>query len=116
VLEQHRKYLSKVGKFNSPRPTLWDEMSHVFRLRNILIHEEGYVGADRDRNLINFLSSLPNIRIQSGFVELQSGSCPALLDIAKRFSDALFAEYDVLIRRLRAAEANMTASAPAVRG
>jgi hypothetical protein len=112
VLEQHRKYLSKVGKFNSPPSTLWDEMGHVFRLRNILIHEEGYVGAERDRSLVNFLSSLPNIRIQNGFVELQSGSCPALLDIAKRFSDALFAEYDVLIRRLRAAEANIAASAP----
>lgn len=112
VLEQHRKYLNKVGKFNNPPSTLWDEMGYVFRLRNILIHEEGYVGADRDRSLVNFLSSLPNFRIQNDFVGLQSGSCPALLDIAKRFSDALFAEYDVLIQRLRAAETNQVSGAP----
>ena len=115
VLEQHRKYLNKVGKFNSPPPTLWDEMGYVFRLRNILIHEEGYVGAERDRSLVAFLSSLPNFKIRNDFVELQSGSCPALLDIAKRFSDALFAEYDVLIQRLRAAEPYRIVEAP-VRG
>jgi hypothetical protein len=106
VLEQHRKYLSKVGQFKNPRSSLWDEMGHVFRLRNILIHEEGYVGAERDRSLLTFLSSIPNIKIQSNFVELQAGSCPALLDVARRFSNAILAEYGVLVQRLRAAELN----------
>jgi hypothetical protein len=73
VLEQHRKYLSKVGQFKSPPAPLWDEMGHVFRLRNIFIHEEGFVGAERDRSLLTFLSSIPNIKIQHNFVELQAG-------------------------------------------
>lgn len=109
VLEQHKNYLSKVGNFNGPPKILWDEMGNIFRLRNILIHEEGYLGAKRDQNLVNFLALLPNIKIQNDFVQLQSGSCPALLAVARRFSDALFAEYDILIQRLRAAEPSTTA-------
>lgn len=104
VLEQHRKYLTKVGRFANPSPQLWDEMGYIFRLRNIFIHEDGYIGAEKDRSLVQFLSTMPNIKIQSNVVELQAGSCPALLEVAKRFSDAVFAEYDVLLQRLRLAE------------
>jgi hypothetical protein len=110
VLEQHRRYLTKVGQFKNPPSRLWDEMGYVFRLRNIFIHEEGYIGTEKDQSLVRFLSTIPNIKIQNDFVELQAGSCPALLQVAKRFTESIFAEYEVLIHRLRAAEAKQPVS------
>ncbi len=104
VLEQHRKYLSKVGQFTNPSPLLWSEIGHIFRLRNIFIHEEGYLDDEKDKNLVKFLSAVPNVVIKSNFVELQAGSCPAILAVANRFSDAIFAEYEVLRLRLQQAE------------
>lgn len=113
TLEQHRKYLHLFGKFKSPTAQLWDQMNYIFRLRNIFVHEEGYTKEERDRALVTFLSGLPNVKIRGGgFVELRAGSCPALLSIAKVFIDTLFAEYDLLIHRLRLEEDNGSRDSP----
>jgi hypothetical protein len=107
VLEQLRLFLEAFGKFAGPSDLLWREVGYLFRVRNVHVHEQGYFGkyAD-DRKFVAFLEKLPNVRIQSDFIELQAGACPAFLDIAERFQTALFAEYQALRERLIALEAS----------
>jgi hypothetical protein len=96
VLEQHRLYLESFGSFSGPSNTLWKEMGHMFRVRNV----------QDDRDFVAFLDRLPNVGTRSDFIELQAGSCPAFLDIAERFQEVLFAEYQALRERLVALEAS----------
>lgn len=100
MLEQHRKYLEVVGGFNRSAE-MWNEIGHLFRLRNIFVHEEGYAGQEKDGSLIIFLQKMPNIKLRSLHIELQAGACPALLEIAKRFTDEVFSEYAKLVLRLQ---------------
>ena len=105
TLEQHKLYLEAFAKFENPKPELWTEMGYVFRIRNIHIHQQGFVGDVKDdRDFSQFLANLPNVETQNSFIELKLGSCVALLNIAEHFQDALLKEYEAYRQRVRALE------------
>ncbi|MGQ5490023.1 hypothetical protein ACUH78_14345 [Thauera sp. ZXT1-4] len=82
TLEQHKLYLDTFAKFEGPPPDIWKNMAHVFRIRNVHVHQQGYGGEiANDREFSLFLASLPNIRIENNFIELRAGACTALLEI-----------------------------------
>ena len=95
TLEQHKLYMATFAKFVGPAPELWKKMSYVFRIRNAHIHQQGF-DADIAKNseFAQFLASLPDVGTDNNFIELRAGSCPALLEIAEEFHDALLKEYE----------------------
>lgn len=101
TLEQHKLYLEAFAKFKSPTPELWKEMGYVFLIRNSHIHQQGFNGdIENNRDFGQFLASLPNVCTQNNFIELKSGSCTALLNIAERFQNALLKEYEAYRERV----------------
>lgn len=105
TLEQHKLYLEAFAKFENPKPELWKEMAYVFHIRNAHVHQQGFSGEiENNKDFSHFLASLPNVGIQNNFIELKSGSCLALLNIAERFQDALLKEYEAYRQRVRALE------------
>lgn len=95
TLSKYRLYNESFGKFKSPSESMWKEMGFLFNIRNIYVHEQGYLG-DMNKNIefMTFLKKLPNISIRGDFIDLKANSCQHLLDISVRFHNELFAEYD----------------------
>lgn len=107
VLDQHRRYLEAFGNFAGISDASWKEVGHMFLIRNVHVHEQGYFGKHaKNQDFLTFLNGLPKVKTRSDFIELEAGSCPAFLDIAQRFQDDLFAEYQELRERLVALEAS----------
>lgn len=95
TLSKYRLYNESFGKFKYPSESMWEEMGFLFNIRNIYVHEQGYIGdAQRNTRFMNFLKGLPNISIRGDFIELKANSCQSLLDISVRFHNELFDEYD----------------------
>lgn len=105
TLDQHKLYLSAFGKFDGPTEQKWKDVKFLFTLRNVCVHNQGFFhhvqGIDQFRT---FLQSLPNIGIANDYVDLQTGSCLALHQISATFHQALFAEYEAYLARVRAKE------------
>jgi hypothetical protein len=100
ALEQARLYYQAFGRFGPPNEEVWAKMAHVFRIRNIHVHEQGYARElPDDKRFLTFLQSLPNVGIDHNFVELRAGSCIAFLTIAEDFQTALLAEYEAYRQR-----------------
>ena len=105
TLEQHKLYLAAFAKFEGPPPDLWKKMAHVFRIRNVHIHQQGYCGEiATDKEFSAFLASLPNVGTENNFIELKTGSCLALLDITEEFHEAILTEYEAFRQRALALE------------
>lgn len=105
TLEQHKLYLDTFAKFDGPPPDIWKKMAHVFRIRNIHIHQQGYGGEiANDKEFSAFLASLPNVSIQNNFIELKAGSCIALLETGQEFHNAIVKEYGAYRQRALALE------------
>ena len=100
ALEQARLYYQAFGRFGPPDEELWAKMAHIFRIRNIHVHEQGYARElPDDKRFLAFLRSLPNVGIDHNFVELRAGSCNAILAIAEDFQTSLLAEYEAYRKR-----------------
>ncbi len=111
TLEQHKLYLHTFAKFEGPPSEVWKKMAHVFRIRNVHIHQQGYGGEiANDKEFSAFLASLPNVSIENNFIELKAGSCQALLEIAEGFHGAIVKEYQAY--RLRALALDRLSRAP----
>jgi hypothetical protein len=105
ALEQARLYYQAFGRFGPPDEELWAKMVHIFRIRNIHVHEQGYARElPDDKRFLAFLQSLPNVGIDHNFVELRAGSCAAILSIAEAFQASLLAEYEAYRQRSLAVE------------
>lgn len=100
TLEKHKRYLTAFGKFNGPDADLWEQIGFVFRIRNIHVHQQGHAGEISDQKFKNFLATIPEIGIEHDFIELNAGSCTALLNITKRFHDALLVEFSAYRKRV----------------
>lgn len=100
-LGRHRLYLDAFGKFKGPSEAAWREVTFMFQMRNVNVHEQGFFGNVNDfKAFKEFLDGLPNVKTSSNFIELKSDSCPALLQISERFHAELFSEYEAYRNRI----------------
>lgn len=90
IIQRARKYLEKILLLSFPkRDRSWQEITTLSRVRNIIVHNEGY---DTNGNLGKYVKGNPNL-LKYGTnrqLEIEAAYCKFIQEQFQKFFDALY--------------------------
>ena len=105
MLTRSRKFLQSVGNFQKPLLPAWDEIELFFKIRNVIVHNAGFLAKSKYKELIeNFCQSRTDIRFTYGFIEIEPEFLEFIINQLVGFVDQLENEFRLLCERTRKLE------------
>jgi hypothetical protein len=111
TLAKGRKYLEAFGNFSAPSGTEWLIIERIFDLRNVCVHERGFVTLYRnEKKLVEFAQTAPGLAFENGFAEMKRDFCEYALSAIIAFHNCLLKEYEAFRLRSQVLEKLQSAS------
>lgn len=105
TLERARKYLNAVGKLERPGSTEWDELGLFFKIRNVIVHADGFtLGSSYQKAIEHFCEKRSDIRLAYGSIEIEPAFLEFFIDRLKEFIEQLEGEFRALCEETRRVE------------
>lgn len=113
ILEKGRRYMEAFGSFTAPSDADWKVIERIFQVRNVFVHERGFIGKYQHENkIIEFAKFVPGLKLQNSFIELELGFCEHCVVATAIFVECLRESYEAfrsqrqLLEKLEAPEGN----------
>jgi hypothetical protein len=100
LLEKARLFLERFASFKQPTPDLWSRMFRIYDIRNVFVHNGGYLPAsNHEARVRHFIRASSGVAETNGSLTLKKEFCPFVLDVVTKLSEAISAELVALRRR-----------------
>ena len=95
TLSKPRKYLSAFASLDNPTAELWTTIERIFDVRNVMVHEAGFAGNNRNfKKIVEFAKLAPGLSLSSDHVEVKREFCEYCLTSVSEFCKQLHDSYE----------------------
>jgi hypothetical protein len=105
TLQDERKFLQAVGRFQKPIQPAWDEIGLFKKIRNVIVHNAGFTAKSKYKKAIEtFCRNRSDIRLRYEVIEIDPEFIEFMINQLVEFVDQLGKEFMLLCERTRALE------------
>lgn len=105
IFRRSKKFLDTFGKFNKPADSEWELMGKIYDVRNVLVHNNGFISPDRPQNrLFQFINEQSGLSQENNFIKIEKEFCIFCLERIYSFLKELQQEVKDLCERVKCCE------------
>lgn len=106
IFERSRKYLECFSKFTNPSKEVWDLINCIYEVRNILVHNNGFIHDSRKsaKYIRQFINKRSDISETNDLIKLEASFCFFALETVSLFLTSLREEVQRLCNNVKTLE------------